>query len=160
MNTQDTMYKNGYFNFCVDLSVGWRFKGTDLLVEHNQQDDLPKKEGDYKTLLFASYQPKTSLISKCSFSISVHRISGYFDLLEFSKKKIDVIDLQSCSKKFLGCDSQEITIKQLSDNRELITKVVFWSEAPQIWIGAVAEGSSPENFHISESLFSKIHRIK
>ena len=159
-------YKNIYLNFYVNFLHGWNYRTKSKSMHNSSMQyqvndhDLPEDDGGQKTILFATYKLKKSFISRCNFSISVQRHIDDFDLLKFSQGKSDVIDCKYSRIYFMDRDAQEVVITQAYNNKIITTKVVMWNELPEIWIAALAEGDSVENFTIAEGLFSRIFRIK
>lgn len=157
-------YKNSYFNFYINFSYGWIFRkrsksNTSNMHYQIHDGDLPEADGDYKTLFSARYRLNKPLMSRCNFSMSVHRKSEQFDLFKFSQEKPDVSYCKYSHIKFLGSDAQEVIIEQRYHEKILLTKVVMWNALPELCISAVAEGDSLENFNIAESLFSGIYQL-
>ncbi len=163
-----TTYKNDYFNIKVEFPFDWKVScrsNSNLLADvelkkQSTDEDLPKENGDYKTLLMASLsvEGSQSMLSS-KFSIIVHRRIDGFDLLNEAKQKSDLIECENKSIKFLGREAQEIKIVQNVGDYNLITKVIAWEESPDIWISVIVEGDSLQNFLTAEEMLNKVVRI-
>lgn len=161
-------YENTYFKIKVDFPSFWRvrtgsnapLRSESKIQYQSTDDDLPKENDDFRTLLFASCHIDGSpRVISAGFSIVIHKHVNGFDLLADVKKKDGLLESKFELLQILGRKAQIVRTIEDAESYNLITKIVAWEELPGIWFSVYCSGDSLQNFQVAEEIFHSFVRV-
>lgn len=160
MPTNDTVYINRFLNFYFEIAPEWRFTYDKSYVRDKSSTAsiICADQTRQDRVLFGSYIPSLVSGAKCNLGVYIH--SNDIDLLCFSEKKDGVVDCRFSKVEFLKKDAQELILRQVFQERELNTKVIFWNVCQGEWASVIGEASSAEYFSVVQSLISNLRPIE
>lgn len=161
-------YENSYFKIKVSFPSDWKIRcGANAPVNPESKiqyqisdDDLPKEDKDFRTMLFAvRHCENESDTFDSRFSVVIHKQINEYDLYNELKQEGSSIKCESHVANILGREAQTIKIIDLNSGGHRIMKVIAWQELPEVWISIYLGGDSIKSFIAAENILNNIMRV-